>query len=170
MPLEAFLLLIKHLSAFYELERACFRQQLLSTLGGATAAAPTRAADMDAAAAAHGASEAAHGANATRQQKGQTLGSRSSTGRMGQASSGNANEGPQQPQQQHLQPSFDYMLGEEEAVCVDVATKHFVANLLDDTAPACYTPVLVQLMQTSSAPGHVRVSRSSYLGHSGHLA
>jgi hypothetical protein len=72
----------------------------------------------------------------------------------GAASQHTGHSQQQQQQQQH----FDYMLGEEEAACVDASTAHFTANLLAETAPACYLPLLLQLVGVHAAPTHVRVS------------
>jgi hypothetical protein len=60
---------------------------------------------------------------------------------------------PNQQQQQ----GFAYMLGEEEAACVEASTARFTANLLAETAPACYLPLLLHLVGAQEAPSHVRV-------------
>jgi hypothetical protein len=60
---------------------------------------------------------------------------------------------PQQQQQQR----FDYMLDEEEAACVEASAAQFTADLLAETAPACYLPLLLQLVGAEAAPAHVRV-------------
>lgn len=63
----------------------------------------------------------------------------------------------QQAKQQEQQQPFDYMLGEEEAACVEASTSRFTANLMAETAPACYLPLLLQLINEQAAPKHVRV-------------
>lgn len=78
---------------------------------------------------------------------------------------------PGQQQQQHppdrqldQQPSFDYMLGEEEAAAMEAATARLTDTLLAETAPACYTPLLLQLMQAVAAPVHIRVGGGDCCG------
>lgn len=74
------------------------------------------------------------------------------------AADGSAAAGQQQQQEQQV---FDYMLGEEEAACVEASTARFTANLLSETAPACYLPLLLQLVGAAAAPCHVRVSSAA---------
>jgi hypothetical protein len=119
--LVAFLLLVKHLSGFYALEQASFKQRVVTAMqaasrglsadGGSTAAALTAAAA--------------------------TI----------------ADTDKQQQQQQ----GFDYMCGEEEAACVEASTARFTAGLLAETAPACYLPLLLQLVGAQGASTHVKV-------------
>jgi hypothetical protein len=61
--------------------------------------------------------------------------------------------------QQQQQQRFDYMLDEEEAACVEASAAQFTSDLLAETAPACYLPLLLRLV--GAAPAHVRVSLDS---------
>ncbi|KAF6254508.1 hypothetical protein COO60DRAFT_1642297 [Scenedesmus sp. NREL 46B-D3] len=53
--------------------------------------------------------------------------------------------------------AFDYMLGEEERQWVEESTAKFTSGLLAETAPACYLPVLLQLLAGPEVPTHVQV-------------
>eukprot|EP00775_Hariotina_reticulata_P012514 gene12514-12648_t len=56
--------------------------------------------------------------------------------------------------QQHLRNN--YMLAEEEQQFIAAATSQYIGRLLEDTAPACYVRLLLQLVQEQKAPVHIQ--------------
>lgn len=57
--------------------------------------------------------------------------------------------------------AFDYMQAEEGQREDEAAADAYIAELTQDTAPACYLPHLAALVQQRNVPGVVRVRASN---------
>ena len=57
--------------------------------------------------------------------------------------------------------AFDYMQAEEVQREDEAAADAYIAELTQDTAPACYVPHLAALAQQRDMPGAVRVRASN---------
>jgi hypothetical protein len=65
-----------------------------------------------------------------------------------------------QQQEAHAGPKRqqnDYMQAEEVQQCITAATCQYVDRLLHDTAPACYVPLLLQLVREQEIPVYLQV-------------
>jgi hypothetical protein len=166
--LVAFLLLMQHLAGFYKTEQQRFKQGLAATLrasaaaaGGAAAAGDDFAGSADAATAPAAASRAARKPGSDGQQYPQQLQTDVSTSPDVQQAAAGAQEGAGgagDPRSNLGGGMFDYMLGEEERQWVEESTAKFTSGLLEETAPACYLPVLLQLLASADVPEHVKVT------------
>lgn len=173
----AFLLLVQHLAGFYQLEQQRFKQRLAATLRASSAAADEDAAGSHSRLGRPGSSAVAAAGGPS------TAASRKRAAN-GKACSDQEHDQRQKQQQQddaHASKAgetsaaaaaavhsssggvFDYMLDEEERQCVEASTAEFTASLLADTAPACYLPLLSQLLTDAMAPTHIKVGATRAL-------
>lgn len=156
----AFLLLLQHLAGFYQLEQQRFKQRLLTTLQEPAGAA---AADADA-----GSSQPAASEHPLQQlQRRDRNASSGSISRKchntATADGDSVGAVPTSQAQQHsgigAEATFDYMMAEESQERVESSTEEFMVGLMAETAPACYLPLLLQLLQSAESPEHVKVCR-----------
>jgi hypothetical protein len=166
--LVAFLLLVQHLSGFYKTEQQRFRQGLAATLRAS-------AADDDDATCSYADAAAAEGSTAALPKS--KARKRASDGRSRSQQLQLNDSNPQHDQQSNQlaavdqgtatdmigskpnpgSAAFDYMLGEEERQRLEEPTAKFTSGLLEETAPACYLPLLLQLLAGAEVPTHIKV-------------
>jgi hypothetical protein len=167
--LIAFLLLMQHLAGFYKTEQLRFKQGLAATLQASAVAAAGADTGADIATAAGGAAAAATAAGSRAARKRACGGQQRSQQRdddatlpYDQQAAAAAAElevaaDAADPQSNLGGVTFDYMLGEEERQWVEESTAKFTSGLLEETAPACYLPMLRQLLSGAEVPAHVKV-------------
>lgn len=154
--LVAFLLLVQHLSGLYKTEQQRFRQGLSATLRSSAAAAEDDAGTAASASAPKSKARKQASSSSSSSQQLQPVDGSSSHAQTAAAQDAAA-AGPGDLQSNPGGAAFDYMLGEEERQWLEDSTAQFTTGLLEETAPACYLPLLLQLLAGAEVPTHVKV-------------